>query len=400
MSFNTYEFLEHFGVKGMKWGVVNEDEPSGVSSSRRTTKPKDKTKNSGDPVLAKQFKKFSDQQKYGSMNDPEQKIEDQPFYKKLTPAQKKAAYIFGGAVVVAGLAYGAHKYDVFPSKDGKIDPRSLLKNTDPFDDLPNSFKEGLSAYKDRGIELPSGSLVGRVSGRDETVIRAGGFFAAHERHDIQAYQNWLGSVGGYTNYYQATKPIKAPSAMEYARLLGQAMDDPEILRARGLNVKQFNKLTTLDREKVLTRLATQELSRHNFAHSLNESTVTGKLPQRFVKNVLDSGYTSVIDFNNTSGGIAQAPMRHLDGSMFKKVSSEPITAELKQLLKLDEDSYMDIIADFYDGVKHFVFGLINGKKNKFLSHKQTQSYIDSAKTYLGADFVNDNFRNWRTSKNE
>jgi len=340
------DFLEHYGVKGMRWGVINEDDRTGLSA---------------------EFKSFSNKQKYGSMNDKEEKIEDQNFFKRLTPAQKKAALVFGGAVVVAGLAYGAHHYNL--SRAGGLDPRTLLDG-DPFSDL-GAHAEGMRAYMDKGLTLKSGSLVARVSKDIETNIRPGGFFSAHELHDIESYKDFLGSIGGHTNYFKATKDIKVPSTKEYVRILGKAMDHPDVLKARGVNISIFNKLSSDDKEKALFKLAAQELARKDFAFSLNPSTVDGLLPKRFVSGVLSSGYTSVIDYNNASGSIAQAPLRHFDGSMFKFFSSEPLTSEVKQLAKLNADKNMEIIGDFYDSFKHRLderIQMINQTVIEFLSH--------------------------------
>lgn len=328
-------YLEHHGVKGMKWGVINEEEQADLRSK---------------------FTKFIEKQKHSSMNEPEEKIEDQGFFKSLTPAQKKAALIFGGAVVVAGLAYGAHHYNM--SKVGTLDPRTLLDG-DPFDGLRAGRSEGMLAYRDVGIHLPAGSLVARVSSDIESNIRPGGFYAAHELHDIESYKAFLGSVGGHTNYFKATEAISAPSTKEYVRLLGKAMDHPDVLKGRGVDIKSLNKLSTANREKALFRLATDELGKKDFAFALNSSTADGLLPKRFVSETLKAGYTSVIDYNNASGSVAQAPMRHLNGKMFKFFSSEPLTSEVKQLAMLNQDKNMDIIGDFYDAVKHSALQFIN-----------------------------------------
>lgn len=360
-------FLAHYGVKGMRWGVIRK--PSRTSNSLKGRKENPKNDKKDRETLKTEFDNFTQTQKFGSMNGPEPRIEDQGFFKSLTPEQKKAALIFGGAVIVAGLAYGAHKYGVTDNLFNKsvlTDPKDLLEIGDPldFDRLGGPHKEGLRAYANQGIELKSGSLVARVSTEVERNIRPGGFFAAHEYNDIQSYVDFLGQTGGHTNYFEATKSIKAPNTRQYIGALSKAMDHPDVLKARKVDVKKLNKMSASDREKVLLRLARDELAKNDFAFSLNASTVEGLLPKRFVSQILSDGFTSVVDYNNASPSVAKAPLRHLDGSMFKFKTSELITSEVKQLARLNSDNIMEQIADFYDGVKHYATKAVK----KFLSH--------------------------------
>jgi len=75
------EFLEHHGVKGMKWGVRKEDESG----------------NDSNPIYDEDSDEYSKQleSKYGkeSLSAPSTDTKKS----KLTPAQKKSTFRFGGS---------------------------------------------------------------------------------------------------------------------------------------------------------------------------------------------------------------------------------------------------------------------------------------------------------------
>lgn len=90
MSTDVEEFLSHYGVKGMRWGVVNEDKGS--------SKPKDQF-----PISSKFGNK--------SLKDlrGEQDPNASPSEKRKLSRNQKLLLAGAGAVVLAGAAYGAYK---------------------------------------------------------------------------------------------------------------------------------------------------------------------------------------------------------------------------------------------------------------------------------------------------
>jgi hypothetical protein len=53
----SLEELVHFGVKGMKWGVINEDKPTGRTSKGSADSSKPKTKASSDDAKTASYKR-------------------------------------------------------------------------------------------------------------------------------------------------------------------------------------------------------------------------------------------------------------------------------------------------------------------------------------------------------
>lgn len=95
---NVQDFFEHFGVKGMHWGVRKRSSSNGASSS-----PASKTAHLSNDELRKVVERMRLDQQYSELSKGATK-------KKVFDGQdfaKKAVERIGGTVVTAGIAVGS-----------------------------------------------------------------------------------------------------------------------------------------------------------------------------------------------------------------------------------------------------------------------------------------------------
>lgn len=213
------EFLEHFGVKGMRWGVKNEHETSGDSSSSEEKKPR-----------------FTDKQK---------------------------KMMIGGAAVAGTLlvAYGAYKLsDKGQLNAGALKARQLLGQQEgPWKTNAKLSDKSLSAEQineivNKGANPGYGKPGTKLNCRRATFayeMRRRGF-------DVSATRTASGAGQTFEGVYNATNPGSRPVGNS-VRAVKRGMRREANQGSRGL-VDAFNVLEGRDR---------------NFVEPVNNSHVSG-----------------------------------------------------------------------------------------------------------------------------
>lgn len=200
---------------------------------------------------------------------------------------------------------------------------------------------GLKMHWRKGVELPEGSVIKRLSSVAEKEVRPGGFYAAHRDQDVQSYKAllpsfWEGwgvghpSAGGFVNHYEAGAAVKAPSGKESVAIFKSLIrsdndfaiyaggsggphrpDDPKAILqksfARGLRGKKLN-------DTFIERSIDWSDKRDN------------PMVKRYFDEIRKRGYNSLIDFND-AGKVSKQPIRVLDHSIFKIIKNEPQTLD-------------------------------------------------------------------------
>lgn len=361
-SFDLGEkFLEHYGVKGMHWGIRKEEELVGREKGQQA--------DTEDEVYSRQL-----EAKYGkdSMKDlPPTPHEQRPGWNRLTPEQKRIVKVGGGfllgALAAAGVGYFGYKvggevvkqFAAERAENARLDadPRAakLVR------DVGEAWREareiqdsilvaekgpqkgtGLATHWDNGVVIAAGSIIQRMTTEKETTIRPGGFFGAHEQSDVDRYvaqlPTWWARWGydndsGYLTQLKAKREIKAPSGKESVKLLADVLDSDEYSWILPYPIRELPAGPT--RDKALFGLALQNFATDHgggFSGSWANGADKDPMVRQFFRRAKESGYLGLIDFND-SGRLARTPMRFIDGNAFDIVGNIPVSFDDIQKMK-------------------------------------------------------------------
>lgn len=373
---NTDDFLAHFGVKGMRWGVRNDDNGgSRRGSSSRAGGGKSANDKAAVEKAANALNAFAEKNgggsaamadKYGpGSNGPGPPGDDRSFYQK----HKTAIHIGAGAAVAGIAIYGGYKYNQSLQNNSAIAAdaaRRLERDRKPPTPeqleamrLANS-KNALLADYDRMVQarvgqpvvdprtlpndpinIKAGSILRRVSTEDEDYTRDDGFFASHDDADVDRYKailptywkKWgFDAKDGYVVNLRADKDVKAPSRREaYDIYEGMIRDDPSF-RATLDPAGAYK-----DRPE---RLA-QETYRV-MAGAWNRPEIP--VVDSYLSEVKRRGYNALID-ENDAGQLAKNPLRTLDGSMYTIQKSTPLSSREIAETQLREARKLGLVDD-------------------------------------------------------
>jgi hypothetical protein len=213
-SKDTDEFLAHFGVKGMRWGVRKSDD--GLSTNLRPGEP-------GRSVQATQ--KLSAEKALPSNAEGSSR--------KLTSEQKKALLIGGGILATAAVAGGLYYYK---TQVGDKDPLPNLRSyvDGVMDSKQYAWGESgffhPSAYERSEFSLPTGHVFSRVSTAAEDSFAR----ATYTTHNEADYNRYVGFGFGsrldsfdrdlYRINFTAKEPIRVPDLRTTLGSLREVMD--------------------------------------------------------------------------------------------------------------------------------------------------------------------------------
>lgn len=344
------DFLEHYGVKGMKWGVRKEEETSGRNSGQKTEGTQTK---SSEPVFSEQEKAVIaklaphgyTEQRMRAMYGPGSPGGPPTQKRQLTEDQKdaiKSAVKIGAIAVVAGGGlYALNRY----GKNKLID-MTLPANASPElrdfwreaqhtkgDIAKGLSKRDLAKLSTERVSLPVGSILKRVSTVKEDTIRADGFFASFKDEDVGRYKAVLPvywKLWGYPNKeghivnLKANGEIKAPSPKEtfdlFVKFLGSPNPDARGGTQRSI-VDEFMPKWPLSEHTTDDQYARKVFN----VAALGWANDNNPASKRFFDFVKGEGFNALIDMND-AGSLGDTPLRLLDGSMFEIAGHERLTA--------------------------------------------------------------------------
>lgn len=276
---DTDEFLEHYGVKGMKWGIR-----------------KDRNLSSKDDKQTEEKKQFT----------------------------KKQVVI--GASVLLGVAATA----VLLSKHGDIKTsvmskgfsESALKNQrDQVDRL-------LAVHGNTtDVVLPKGHIFSRISNVAEKEIRQGAY-AVDDAFDVANYKSfWQSPDRRHQVKIKAVSDIKLPSLETRFKIMGEVMDEPSA-ELGGKTLRQYirNQQGSRKAKYWVKKAPTEELARLKYAEISggNWSKGVGKV---FADRLIEKGYGAMSDDTDSTNNLAKAPKVLLNKGLFEIVSSEKLSSQ-------------------------------------------------------------------------
>lgn len=328
--------LQHYGTKGMKWGVRNDDKLLGRSGNAPGVDPKQAARYSEETKrIHKELKKrgHTDLDAALLKGKYETPPEDNPTG-GLSKNQKIAIGVGIGVVAVGVLGYASYKVGV---------KTSLL--TDTRMKAYDNIADGLKINWDNDVSLSSGSVLKRISTVAESKVRDGGFFACYRDDDVNSYkailptfwQQWgVGSPlnGGYINHYKAAAEVKAPSGKETFGIFKGLMENDLDFRT-GLGFTS-ERLASFPDEAL-----------HNIFKDYSAKWIDNDLPvnKAFFGAVKEKGYNALIDFND-AGKLGKTPLRVIDSSIFEIVQNE----------SLSFNAMVDAAINWSSELIHYLFG--------------------------------------------
>lgn len=358
MSNKPEKDLLHYGVKGMKWGVINEDEPAPSNRSKKK-KPDAKTSltEKEKKVLNKVGLTEADGPRLNAKYGPDSlKQKPKPLPKKDDlkglNQQQKDAIVFGLKVVGAGaLIYGAYRLNKSAASFGPESLNTFIETMNVEKDINATgwSLDKIKSLSDESVNLSAGSILKRISTVQEQSIRPGGFYACHLDADVERYKavlpifwkQWgIGSRNGYVVNLEANAPIKAPSAKKTYEMFKELFDE-DVSDGVGSGTLR----TQL--KKIYGDLPDDELGRRYFprfalAWNDDDNVVTKK----FFERAKAQGYNALIDINDM-GSLGEKPLRVIDSSIFK-IAGHDFLAE----------SSIQIAQEKIPQLVHALFGLI------------------------------------------
>lgn len=337
-------YLEHFGKKGMKWGVRKEEPPSsGGKRKKNSDKTPDLTSNE-QSIIKKMGPHGYDAARMHRMYGPDlPPVHDE--HKGLSDGQKKALKVGAGFVVAGVVLYGLGKV----GEKANLESVGLGNASDSMKEFWKTqqrtaghranrgfSKDFVKNLSDESTTFSPGDIVKRISSEKEFAIRPDGFFASHKTSDIENYKAvlpvywkaWgLNATEGHVISLQAVEEVRVPSPKRTYDMVRETFDTT-------VNVTTISggsrKVTVRDLVKEgrpgLNHLNDEDLLRRTFP------TLAGRWIQSddpVTKVLFDklksSGFNAVPDLND-AGNLADSPIRFLNGSSFKIAGTEPLTS--------------------------------------------------------------------------
>lgn len=348
MEQDVEDFLAHYGVKGMRWGVRKKYDSvgrKGASPQKLTDEEKAVLKAVGDEPGDSLMRRM----KYGPDGEKRKLTEGQ---KDLLKAGAKVAVGVGAYLLLKEFGERA-MVDATVGKDAPTELKSFWKKYQK-SGVPFDF-DNLSTER---ITLSPGSILTRISSAKETEIRPGGFYAAFKPDDVTRYKAALpvywkqwgvhnNDGGGYQVGIKALKGVKAPSQKEAFEIY------VDMMKKAGAPIPKGNKARGM----------------MFMGHAHGWVDKDNPITKNYFAHLKAWGFNGVLDFND-AGRLGEAPLRLLDSSEFEisKVSKLPLSSikqaqsvitKVKHAIEEMMFSMSDDVEDFlaHYGVKGMKWGV-------------------------------------------
>lgn len=370
--------LQHFGVKGMRWGVINEDDPTGerARNAKRleaATKFMEEAQKKTDlnaelqkqgidhPEMKRLYGKALDMSDrmflitYGYTKESAVKSQVDRLDKqirranasaeakkegKLTPTQKKVLVgaIIGTTLIAAGVI--AYKYDVHLEKTiGPGDDISVgrfMKRYSKRIDTNFSKPIDLSKLHDNDYIVPKGSVFNRITAfKDEDLARR--LYATHIPADNDKYAGLYGPMlrmrTGESQLWVSKmvmgEEIRSPSPLKRVQMYAELLEE---------NSRLFS--VTKDDGPIVPSPATMKKATENYYNFARYLVTDSAETQLYFDKVKKAGYNALID-DNDAGQLADAPIILLNAS--KTVASRTFEELTPAITKVAKKNLVDIL---------------------------------------------------------
>lgn len=321
------DFLQHFGVKGMRWGV-NKVEGS-TSSSSNAKKQSTSSSNSKEERIGEYLKraapKLSAHEKAKALSENQKKFSDKfggdaPNPKENAPekgwrpTKKQITYGIIGAAAVGAIVYGTYKYGKYIHP-----PAGMRVDTTQFAAMINHSKttswDGVgyikpSSFNQKEFTLPAGHVFHRISTTVESEIRGSGNYVTHSIEDFNRYvAGFRGEKGQYAilNHitFKATSDIKVPDLLTRLETLGE----------------------TLNKISKTGQIYSPEVVKQQYM-GLSGGSWSGDLAKKFFEGLSVKGYGAIVD-DMDAGVIGESPLFvFAKGALTPKISIPLTTADI------------------------------------------------------------------------
>ncbi len=322
--------LAHFGVKGMRWGVRNEEELKGrKKSSKQSTYDK----------AVNEAKIAENKAKWGKKFEPPKKVESQSTKKGWRPTKKQLVIAGIGAAYIGLVIYGNYSNNSALQQFAELNnnarekAQSFLKagqacsasayNKAVQGSISRSWgasgyiKE--SSFLQQGTTFAPGHVFHRISTGTETTFGNATYctdsLADFNRY-VAAFRHEKGNVPIHHISFRATQEIKIPSLTTTLDVLRQSLS----------SVKHEE--ITID----------QAISYYRHLSGSDWDSKSNPVVDHFIKSLIQQGYHGLVD-EMDAGVIGERPLVLFDKSRVSKKSSQLMT---KAHIKASEAALTEI----------------------------------------------------------
>lgn len=227
----TEGYLEHHGVKGMKWGVINKNKTSGLTKGAQEYLDADHV-----PLLSptqQKVEKLKNDAKFkAKFESPKKTSSGKGDNEGFHITKKEVAAVALGAAIVGVAGYAIYKSKTgggFSGTSTLSEVEGIVKSgkkvdIDSFDSLVELSKTGTwhqndylkaSAFARKGFTLPEGHTFYRLSHAAEDSFTKAGTYTVHSKEDLDRYISVFRHEKGsgadlIVNSFKSSGPIKVP----------------------------------------------------------------------------------------------------------------------------------------------------------------------------------------------
>jgi len=273
------DFFEHFGTKGMRWGVRNNREtPSKKESSSETPS-----------------KRFT-----------------------------KKQILIGSAVLVGVAATTVvlmNKGSIKSSVMSKGFEESTLKNG------KTQVDKLLAVHGDsKDMGFSKGQLFRRISNLAETEIKQGSY-AVNTPIDVANYKSfWKNPNNRYEIKIEALRDIRLPSLKTRFETMAEIMDNPLSGAIKGQTIRDIivKQQPTLRAKYWARNASADELAKIKYAQITGGDWSKG-ISKAFTDKLISKGYGAMLDDTDSTNGLAVSPKVLLNRGLFRIVSNNKMS---------------------------------------------------------------------------